>query len=179
MAGRSSGSCATESRLLYRSNSVSTTAPIRKLLKARYGPTMSLSLTKAAVLWRSRRRSDLKTDFRRGSRIIEQSLIWRCRLMVALVDLRAVTLLFSKFEGRLEVVHEEPRRIVETAQFGGGLQAFEPPIADDAPGDGAVLLFDPSLIVLTVGPRTRELDPVRYAIVLDRRVHENAIVVRI
>jgi hypothetical protein len=55
MAGRSSGSCATESRLLYRSNSVSTTAPIRKLLKARCGPTMSLSLTKAAVLWRSRR----------------------------------------------------------------------------------------------------------------------------
>jgi branched-chain amino acid transport system substrate-binding protein len=90
-----------------------------------------------------------------------------------------VTLLFSKFEGRLEVVHEEPRRIVETAQFGGGLQAFEPPIADDSPDDGAVLLFDPSLIVLTVGPRTREFDPVRRAIVLDRRVHENAIVVGI
>ena len=64
--------------------------------------------------------------------------------MVALADLRAVTLLFSKFEGRLEVVHEEPHRIVETAQFGGGFQAFEPPIADDAPDDGAVVLFDPA-----------------------------------
>jgi len=71
------------------------------------------------------------------------------------------TLLFSKFEGRLEVVHEEPHRIVETAQFGGGLQAFEPPIADDAPDDGAVLLFDPSLIVLTVG--RERVNSIRFA----------------
>jgi hypothetical protein len=35
------------------------------------------------------------------------------------------------------------------------------------------------LIVFAVGPRARELDPVRHAIVLHRRVHENAIVVRI
>jgi hypothetical protein len=35
------------------------------------------------------------------------------------------------------------------------------------------------LIILTVGSRPRELDPIRDAVILDRFIHENAIIVGI
>jgi formylglycine-generating enzyme required for sulfatase activity len=76
--------------------------------------------------------------------------------MVSFANLRAITLLFREFEGRLEVVHKKPQRSVKTGQFGGGLQTFKPPVTNRPPDNGTIFLFHPSLIILTIGPAPRD-----------------------
>ena len=58
-------------------------------------------------------------------------------------------------------------------------QTFEPAIADQSAHDRAVLLLDPSLIVLAVGPRPCDLQTVIAAPSDNRFVHEQAVIVKV
>ena len=97
--------------------------------------------------------------------------------VVALVHPRALAALLDESERRLEEVHEQPHRPVQSGQRGGGLDALEAAVSDHPAHDGAVLLLDPGLVVLAVGPRARERDLGLGAPGRDRLVHEHAVVV--
>src|ERR1700730_14900110 len=55
--------------------------------------------------------------------------------------------------------------------------ALQPLITGQASPHGALLMFTPSLIVLVVGARARQLDAVLGTVADDRLVHENAVIV--
>jgi len=52
-------------------------------------------------------------------------------------------------------------------------------VADETADDRAVLLLDPGLVVLLVGPRTRELPLLLLAVGLERFVDEGTVIVRV
>jgi hypothetical protein len=56
---------------------------------------------------------------------------------------------------------------------------FEPPIANKAAHNRAVLLLDKSLVILAIRPGPGEFNAVRRAIRLDRLVDEDAVIVGI
>jgi hypothetical protein len=80
--------------------------------------------------------------------------------MVALDDTCAHSDLLRELERRLEEMDEQPRGPVEATEHLRCGDTFESAIADRTADDRPVLLLDPSLVVLPVGTRSRELDPV-------------------
>jgi len=77
----------------------------------------------------------------------------------------------------LEEVHEQPHRGIQTRQQRRRFQALEPAIAGHPADNGAILLFDPGLVVLAIGTAARELDADLCTIISNRLVHEHAVVV--
>ena len=110
---------------------------------------------------------------------LQETLARRLWRMIALGHLCAVALFGSQFERGLEEVHEQPGRSVEARDCPRCRQAFKAPIAQELAHNGAVLLLDPRLIVLAVGPRTGEFDAVTQAIFDQPVVDELAAVVHI
>ena len=83
----------------------------------------------------------------------------------------------SQFERGLEEVHEEPGRLIEPSQDPNRREPFKPSVSDQPSDDRAVLLFDPGLIVLAIGPRPRELDRMVVTVRDDDVIQEFAAVV--
>ena len=73
--------------------------------------------------------------------------------MVAFGDLSTFAVLLGEFERRLEEVHKQSRCAIQACNSLGGRNALEATIAQELAHDCAVLLLDPSLVVLAV--RTR------------------------
>src|SRR6266545_6579336 len=115
----------------------------------------------------------------RDRRRREQTRTWRLRRVIPLAHARADALLLRELERRLEEVHEETRRRVHPRKRLPRRDAFEPPVPDEATDDGSVLLFDPCLIVFTIGSRAGELDASVGAVREERVVHELTTVVRV
>src|SRR5579859_182110 len=99
--------------------------------------------------------------------------------MVALDDLRTDPLLFLQLEGGLKQVHVQTRGSIKPRQSGDRLSSFKTSVANYATNDGTVFLFNPSLIVLLVGARSRHLDSLGPAPVHDQVIHEHRVVVEI
>jgi hypothetical protein len=99
--------------------------------------------------------------------------------MILFLDFRTVARLPSQLEGRLKEVHEQPQRRIQPRQGRSRLQSLVAPVADGAPDHGAVLLFDPGLVVLAVRTTAREHQARFLAIGFDGLVHEHAVVVRV
>jgi len=72
-----------------------------------------------------------------------------------------------------------PCRTIQPGQHLHAFEALEAAIADQSPYDGAVLLFYPRLIVLSVGPRARDFQPLCAAPRHHTLVHEHAVIVEI
>jgi putative transposase len=72
--------------------------------------------------------------------------------MIAFGDLRTVALLGSQLERGLEEIHEQPGRPKKAHDGPGRRQDFKAPIAQKLPYNGAILLLDPRLVILAVGP---------------------------
>jgi hypothetical protein len=87
---------------------------------------------------------------------------WR-RRVIALGDPGADALLLLQLEGWLKQVRVQPRGGVEPRQSLCGHQALETPIANEAPHDRSVLLFDMSPVVLAVGAGSRHFQASRSA----------------
>ena len=90
---------------------------------------------------------------------------------------RTLARFLRQLERGLEEVHEQPHSRIEMGECGRCLQPFEPPIADHAAHNRAVLLLDPGLIILAIRAAARELDTGDPAILLHGLVHEHAVVV--
>ena len=90
---------------------------------------------------------------------LQQALTGRLRRMVALGDLSAFTMFCSQFERGLEEVHEQPRGAIQARDRLRGRDTLKAPIPEKLAHDSAVLLLDPSLVVLAIGARAGELDP--------------------
>ena len=90
---------------------------------------------------------------------LQQPLTGRLWRMVALGDLSALAMLFRQLEGGLEEVHEQPRGAIQARDRLRGGDALEAPIAKKLAHDGAVFLLDPGLVILAIGPRAGEFDP--------------------
>src|SRR5205807_7623680 len=99
--------------------------------------------------------------------------------VVALGDLSALAVLLGELEGRLEEVHEQSRSATQARDGLGGRYPLKAAIAQELPHDRAVLLFDPSLVVLAVRARARELDTTVQAILDQRLVYKFAAIVDI
>jgi hypothetical protein len=83
-----------------------------------------------------------------------------------------------QLERGLEEVDGQPR-LVQLHQSLRGLEAAQAARADQPSNNGAVLLLDPSLIVLLVGPGSRLLKAAPLAVVEYGLAHEGAAVVRV
>src|ERR1035441_3019526 len=102
----------------------------------------------------------------------------RCfRELILLVDSRTFPRLRLQLKGRLEEVDVETGRFVESPQCRGFTKAFQPPITNQLANNRPVLLFDPCLVVLSIGAAAGEDDALLLAIVPQRVVHECAVVV--
>jgi hypothetical protein len=99
--------------------------------------------------------------------------------MVSLGHLRPLPMFLGQFERGLEEVHEQPRCSVQTRKRLGRSDAFEPAITQQLAHDGAVLLFDPGLVILAIRSRARELDAIAQAVLDHRLVHELAAVINV
>ena len=78
--------------------------------------------------------------------------------MIAFVNAGADTRLLGQLERRLEHVHEQARRRVETRQGLAGGHALQAAVPDQTADDRPVLLLDPRLVVLPKRSGPRELD---------------------
>lgn len=83
----------------------------------------------------------------------------RLRRVIELDHPRAPAGLLPQLERRLQKVAAQPARRIQTGQRFDREQAFEPAVADQAAHERAVLLLDPSLVVLAVRSRARHLEP--------------------
>ena len=99
--------------------------------------------------------------------------------MVALPNPAAVAGLLGELERRLEHVHEQSRGRVEACQRLGPGHALQAAVPDQTADDGAVLLFDPGLVVLAEGPGPGQLDALLPAEGHQHLVEELAAVVRV
>src|SRR6056297_2798356 len=109
----------------------------------------------------------------------QHTLVRRQWRMIALGDLRALATLLQQLEGWLEEVHEKTHVAIKATELS---RRSDPGIAlvpDHPAHDGAVLLFDMSLVILPVRPTSGESHLLPKAPGLDRLVHEDGIVVRI
>ncbi|WP_244427922.1 hypothetical protein [Sinorhizobium fredii] len=82
-------------------------------------------------------------------------------------------------ERRLEQIAVQTHHVVETPKDNRRLRADEPSVTDQPSHDRAVLLLDPSLIVLSIRSRTGHLQSLTSAPADHTFVHEGAIVVEV
>jgi hypothetical protein len=99
--------------------------------------------------------------------------------MVVLSDSRADARLARQLERGLKEIHQEPRRGVEPRQCLRASDALQTMIADETTDNRAVLLLDPSLVVLSVRAGASKLDAATSAIVHHRFVYELAAVIAV
>src|SRR5438105_10871561 len=85
-------------------------------------------------------------------------------LVILLLDLGSLSGLGPELERWLEIIHIQANHPVKASQALAGDQAREALVAHEPPNDGAVLLLDPGLIILLVGPRACELELLLLAI---------------
>src|ERR1019366_5108351 len=97
--------------------------------------------------------------------------------LILLVNSRTFPRLRFQLKGWLEEVDVETGRFVESTQCRGFTEAFQPPITNQLANNRPVLLFDPCLVVLSIGAAAGEDDALLLAIVPQRVVHECAVVV--
>src|SRR5207253_2594416 len=96
------------------------------------------------------------------------------RGMVPLGDLSTLAVLLSQLEGGLEEIHEQARSAIQSGDGLRGSDALETAVAKELAHNGAVLLFDPRLIVLAPRSGAREFDPVAEAVLDQGLVHKFA-----
>ena len=101
---------------------------------------------------------------------------WRA---VPLDDPGAVPSFLHQLERRLEVVHVPSHRPVQVGHGLSGHRAGVAVMTDEVADHGAVLLLDPGLVVLAVGPGPGELDAPLGAVLGESIVDEYAVVVRV
>src|SRR5580658_10278865 len=99
--------------------------------------------------------------------------------MVPLGHLRSLPMLLRQLERGLEEVYEQPRSPVEARQHLSRGNALEPPITQQLAHDGAVLLFDPGLVILAIRPRAGKLDAIAQAVLDHRFIDKFAAVIDI
>jgi len=109
---------------------------------------------------------------------LQQPLTGGLRRMVAFGHLSALAMLLRELERGLEEVHEQTRGAVQSGDRLCGGNTLETAVAQKLAHDSAVLLLDPSLIILAIRPRARELDPLAEAILDQRLVYKLAAVVQ-
>jgi hypothetical protein len=80
--------------------------------------------------------------------------------MVALGHPSTFAVLFRQLEGRLEEVHEQTRGAVQSRNGLSGSNTSETAVGEELAHHSAILLLDPSLVVLAVG-QLRVGDPVK------------------
>src|ERR1017187_1848134 len=97
---------------------------------------------------------EARLDFRRDVLRRHQPGGWRLRSQIPLNDPRAVSMLISQLERRLEKVNEESGTCVKPAQRLPSGNSFQTRVANHSSYDGAVLLLYPCLIILKVRPRS-------------------------
>src|ERR1035441_10775927 len=97
--------------------------------------------------------------------------------LILLVNSRTFPRLRFQLKGWLEEVDVETGRFVESTQCRGFTEAFQPAITNQLANNRPVLLFDPCLVVLSIGAAAGEDDALLLAIVPQRVVHECAVVV--
>lgn len=83
--------------------------------------------------------------------------------MVTLAHVGPDPFLLRELEGGLEEVDEQAGGRIEARERLARRDALESSVADEPANHGAVLLFDPGLIVLSIRARSRELDVVAEA----------------
>ena len=101
---------------------------------------------------------------------------WRA---VPLDDPGAVPSFLHQLERWLEVVHVLSHRPVQVGHDLSGYRAGVAVMTDAVADHRAVLLLDPGLVVLAVGPRTGELDAPFSAVLGESIVDEYAVIVRV
>src|ERR1035437_4965664 len=82
-----------------------------------------------------------------------------------------------QLERGLEEVDVETGNLVESTQCRCFTQTLQAAITNQLANNGSVLLFDPRLIVLSIGAAASENDALLLAIIQQRVVHECAVVV--
>src|SRR6185312_4293885 len=110
---------------------------------------------------------------------LQQPFAGSLRGMVPFGDLSALAILLRQLEGGLEEVHEQARSAIQSGNGLRGSDALETAVAEELAHDGAVLLFDPGLIVLAPRSGARELDPVAEAVLDQSLVHKLAAVIHV
>ena len=99
--------------------------------------------------------------------------------MIALGHLSALAVLLRELEGGLEEVHEQTRGAVQARDSLRSGDTLKAAVAQELAYDSAVLLLDPSLIVLAIGARASEFDPMTEAVIDQRLVHKLAAVINV
>src|SRR3990172_3106815 len=110
-------------------------------------------------------------------RVSEQPITWRCRLVIPLGHFTPISCLVEQLERGLEVVHVQAHPSIEVSQ---GLTGDAPAVtfvSDKPADDSAVLLFDPSLVILSVSSRTRKLELPALTVVHECFIDKCAVVV--
>ena len=79
----------------------------------------------------------------------------------------------------MEIIHIQANCPIQASQALTGDQAREAVVAHEPANHRAILLLDPGLIVLLIGPRARELEMLFLAIALECLIDEGAVVVRV
>lgn len=112
--------------------------------------------------------------------LVRQQPLARCRRrQIALRDPRAVACLLGQLERRLEEVHVQPHGAVQLGKRLPGDRPRVAVVAHEPTHHRAVLLLDPRLVVLAVGPGTGELDAAVLAVRGQRLVEKRRVVVGI
>src|ERR1035438_9634805 len=96
---------------------------------------------------------------------------------ILLVDSRTFPRLRLQLKGWLEEVDVKTGRFVESPQRRGFTEALQPAITNQLANNRPVLLFNPCLVVLSIGAAAGEDNALLLAIVPQRVVHECAVVV--
>src|SRR4051812_43435052 len=104
--------------------------------------------------------------------MLQEALAWRGRLVVLLLHLGPLTRLGLELERRLEVIHIQSQGLIELPENLSCNDPRETLVAHDSPNDGAILLLDPGLVVLLIGPRARERKLLFLAVSQQRLVDE-------
>src|SRR5208337_433410 len=102
----------------------------------------------------------------------QEAIARSCGLVVPLLDLGPLSGLRLQFERWMEIIHIQANCPIQASQALTGDQAREAVVAHEPANHRAILLFDPGLIVLLIGPRARELEMLFLAIALECLVDE-------
>ncbi|HMB02522.1 MAG TPA: hypothetical protein VKP69_02145 [Isosphaeraceae bacterium] len=121
--------------------------------------------------------SERLLDAGRDRRMSQEAVARSRGLVILLLDLGALADLGPELERWLEIIHIRADHAVKASQALAGDQAREALIAHEPADDGAILLLDPSLVILLVGPRACELDLLLLAIAPKNLIDEGAIII--
>src|ERR1017187_2295199 len=101
----------------------------------------------------------------------------RFRWLILLVDSRTFPRLRLQLKGWLEEVDVKTGRFVESPQRRGFTEALQPAITNQLANNRPVLLFNPCLVVLSIGAAAGEDNALLLAILPKSIVHKCAVVI--